>query len=239
MCLACGSLFTLPADAKFPIRVDFRRMLERFVALLNARPIEKPAKVLGISVPDTDASNAAFSMILAARSPLLVNHSLRTFALGMTDARRHDFDIDQEAAFIASMLHDIALLPREGEDLDKTFEETSADLARVLAKAHRFSDARSENIAQAILLHAGQAPPDKPDIAFVMVGARQDVFGPNREELSDMDLKELERQVPRLHFRRSFLAVMRDYVSRTRNPGWTSDFVENPPRRFLENRWSE
>lgn len=239
MCLACGTHLTLPADAPMPTRADFKRILRRVLSPVWTFCSEKAADILGVSLPDTEAAKAALTVMQAARSPVLLNHSLRTFVLGMTDARRRNLAIDAEAAFIASMLHDIALLPQHAGNPDKTFEENGALLAEELARRHDFSDSRAGNISASILLHAGQAPDKEPDIAFVMIGARQDVFGPSQGELSDADLGRLESQVPRLDFRLWFSAILRDHVMRSRNPGWTSDFVEETPIRFWENRWSQ
>lgn len=198
-----------------------------------------PAAIVGIRIPDSDVSVAAMSLAQSAASPVLFNHSLRTFVLGMIDARTRALKVDEEACFVSSILHDLALLPQHSGNLMKSFEENGAEIARTFSLKHGFSADRAEIVAKAILLHAGQARGMGADIEFVMVGAGLDVFGPSPEQLSDDQISAVERDVPRLIFKTKFLSLLNDHVSRTNKPTWTTAFVKEPPPQFLMNRWSE
>jgi hypothetical protein len=198
-----------------------------------------PGEILGVRIPDTDVAVAATALAQSAMSPspALFNHCRRTFVLGMLDARKRALQVDEEACYVASILHDIALMPEHAGDLTKTFEDNGAQLAQTFVLARGFSADRADKVAKAILLHAGGAGGTGPDIEFVMQGAGQDVLGPEPEQLTDEQLAAIERAIPRLHFKEEFLALMKDHVERTKNPDWTADFVRW--QRFLLNRWSE
>jgi hypothetical protein len=247
MCVLCVQLNTRPS-ALFGPHLLFG-ITETLRSMMSARPqtsvivskplLATPAEVLGVRIPDSDVAVAAMDLAQAAMRPVLLNHCLRTFVLGMIDARKRVLQIDEEAAFVGSILHDIALVPEYAGDLMKTFEANGAELARTFVLTRGFTADRAEKIATAILLHAGHANGEGPDIEFVMVGAGQDVLGPSQEQLSDDELAATERAIPRLDFRAQFLALLKDHVKRTKNPTWTEDFVRNPWPNFLQNRWSQ
>jgi hypothetical protein len=207
---------------------------------LMPRPLlATPAEILGVRIPDTDVAVAATDLAQEAMRPsqALFNHCRRTFVLGMLNARKHYLQVDEEACYVASILHDIALMPKHAGDLTKTFEDNGAQLAQAFVLKHGFSADRADKVKDAILLHAGKAGGKGPDIEFVMQGAGQDVLGPEPDQLKDEQLTALEYAIPRLRFKEEFLALMKDHVRRTKNPCWTADFVRW--QRFLLNRWSE
>jgi HD domain len=198
-----------------------------------------PAEILGIRIPDSDVPVAAMALAQSAMPPVLLNHCLRTFLLGMIDVRKRTLQVDEEACFVSSILHDIALLPKYSGDVMKSFEDNGAEFARTFSLDRGFSADRADRVAEAIRLHAGNAEGKGPDIEFVMIGAAQDVFGPKPEQLSDDQVAAVEQAVPRLRFKAEFLSLLKDHLTRTKNPTWTARFVSDPPPNFLQNRWSQ
>lgn len=195
--------------------------------------------IIGICVPDTEMACCASKIMQQTGTPSLYNHCVRTFLLGMFDAGRRGLEIDEEVAFISSMLHGLALTePRHGNP-QKTFEENSADFARRFVLEGGFCAERAEKVALGILHHADSRPDADPDVALVMIGARQDVFGPAADELSKGLLQAVEDEVPRLDFKRSFVSTLKEHVARSEMPTWTESFVQTPPSSFYDNRWSE
>jgi hypothetical protein len=69
-----------------------------------------PREMAGVRIPDSDVSVAASVLMRAAAPPVLFNHCLRTYLLGMIDAGKRSLKIDDEAVFVASILHDLALV---------------------------------------------------------------------------------------------------------------------------------
>jgi HD domain len=217
-----------------------RSMTQPQAGIVIAKPLLAiPSEILNIRIPDSDVSVAAAALAQSAMPSVLFNHCLRTFLLGMIDARKRTLQIDEEAAFVSSILHDLALLAKYSRDVLKSFEENGAEFARAFSLDRGFSANRADKVAEAIRLHAGQADGMGPDIEFVMVGAAQDVFGPSQEQLSDDQVAAMEQAVPRLGFKAKFLSVLTEHVKRTKNPTWTAGFVSDPPAKFLNNRWSE
>lgn len=200
---------------------------------------EKVTTILEIRLPDSDVALAAQTMMQAASPPFLFNHCLRTFFLGMINARKKNLKVDEEAGFVGSILHDVALNSSHAGDPTNSFEENSSKVAEMLATKHQFSHHRAEMVVKAILYHAGKATGMGDDIEFVMVGAYQDVFGPTAEQVSDSELAAIERAAPRLGFKPNFISLLGDHVRRSKKPTWTADFVANPPSAFLANRWPE
>lgn len=195
--------------------------------------------IIGICVPDTEMASCASRIMQFSGTPSLYNHCVRTYLLGMFDAGRRQLEVDEEVVFISSMLHGLALTePRHG-DPQKTFEENSADFARRFVTEGGFSAERAEKVARGILHHADARPDPDPDVALVMIGAKQDVFGPAADELSKGLLQAIEDEVPRLDFKRSFVSTLREHVARSEMPSWTESFVQTPPASFYDNRWSE
>jgi hypothetical protein len=212
---------------------------------LMPRPLlTTPAEILGVRIPDTDVAVAAMDLAQEAMrpSPALFNHCRRSFVLGMIDARKRALKVDEEACYVAAMLHDIALMPEHAGDLTKTFEANGAELAETFVLARGFSADRADKVAKAILLHAGDADGLGPDIEFVMWGAGQDVLGPEPDQLTDQQVAAIEGAIPRLRFKEKFLALMKDHVNRTKTPTWTAAFARGEGdffQRFVHNRWSE
>jgi hypothetical protein len=199
------------------------------------------AEILGVRIPDTDVAVAATDLAQSAMapSPSLFNHCRRTFVLGMLNARKIGLKVDEEAGYVASILHDIALVPGHAGDLTKTFERNGAELAQAFVLRHGFSADRADKVFQAILLHASQAAGHGPDVEFVMQGAGEDLFG---EHLNPAEIAAVEGAIPRLRFKEKFLALMQDHVRRTKQPGWTKTFVSGEDgllEKFLQSPWSE
>ncbi|WP_299409989.1 hypothetical protein [uncultured Roseobacter sp.] len=193
-----------------------------------------PKTIAGVRLPDTELAKDAVLIMLRSVPQTLFNYCLRTFVLGMIDARRRGLHVDVDVVFQASILHDLCLSPVYPGNPEKTFEENSGEFAAAFARASGISDRRAERIYQAILLHAGKAAGRSPDIEFVMHGARQDVVGPKPEELSDAQIQEIESALPRLEFKSEFLSILSDHVSRTNNPDWTTDFLAQTPPHFQD-----
>jgi HD domain len=216
----------------------------QILAFIPQPLLAAPAEVLGVRIPDSDVAVAAtdFAQAAMSPSPALFNHCRRSFVLGMIDARKRALKVDEEACYVAAMLHDIALMPEHAGDLTKTFEANGAELAETFVLARGFSADRADKVAKAILLHAGDADGMGPDIEFVMWGTGQDVLGPQPDQLTDQQLAAIEGAIPRLRFKEKFLALMKDHVNRTKTPTWTAAFARGEGdffQRFVHNRWSE
>ena len=77
------------------------------------------------AIPETAAAAAAADLASAAAPPYLLNHSYRTFLFGRCLVPAGD--VDDEAAFVASMLHDLGLT--DEHQTEKEFAHSGAELA--------------------------------------------------------------------------------------------------------------
>ena len=125
-----------------------------------------PGTIAGVRIPDTQLAKDSALLMRSTAPPSLYNHCLRTFVLGMISATKQRLEIDEEMAFHASILHDLALTEAYHGDLRLSFEENSAHFAAAFARAAGVSDERADNVFRAILLHAGKAEREPPDVAF-------------------------------------------------------------------------
>jgi HD domain len=238
MCTLCNTVLFLREFLSGLAGLAALSMIGRPVLDAVAADSRLPPEMLGVRIPDSDVAVAAAALMQTAAPLFLFNHCLRTFLLGMIDAHKRSLNVDHEVVFVASILHDLALVPQYAGDLKKSFEENGAEFAEALVMKHGFSADRADKVMKAVLLHAGQAGGMGPDIEFVMVGAAQDVFGPTVQQLSDDELAAMERAVLRLGFKMEFVLALRDHVSRSKKPTWTADFASQPPPGFMNNRWS-
>lgn len=202
---------------------------------------ELPKEILGVRIPDSDLARGA-SLVMAEAAPAaLYNHCLRTYVLGALHYGAQRATWDEEAAFVASILHDIGLLEAYAPDPYRSFEENGASFAQKLVEEGGFTPDRADLVYKGILLHAGRAGGERPDVQLVMIGAKRDVFGPTPEELSDESLAALEQAVPRAAFKDWFPYIVHGHLCRSKKPTWTAKIVHPDDSRYgalRDNRWS-
>jgi hypothetical protein len=124
------------------------------------------------ALPIGETVEAVVAFATAACPIVLMHHNYRTFRFGRMLI---DEDLDVEAAFIASMLHDIGLVdPHIGTT---SFEHVGADVAARFLEAHLWLIDRIRLVEQAIIRHVELAPLDIPEMRVVQAGAALDVAG--------------------------------------------------------------
>lgn len=200
-----------------------------------------PHVIAGIAIPATVLARKTRAVVEAAAPPALVNHSLRAFVLAGLKASHVGVPLDSELVFIACLLHDLGLTQAHMGDPTQVFEKNSVAFAGPFLRQNGYDETRIATVSRGILLHAGDAGGEPPDIVAIMHGAAQDLFGPDPQAVSDAALLAIERAVPRLAFKSAFPAILNAHIDRVEPSGWgwTKDFVEAPPPTFFDNRWSE
>jgi hypothetical protein len=136
-------------------------------------------------------------------SPVLLNHSYRTYMFGMALAALMNLDLDDELLFAATMLHDVGLSgPRQSED----FTLAGARAARDVADAVGLSSAATTTVCDAITLHhsPGVTLDDGPVAYLLSAGAGIDVLGLRSWKLPPALLEDAVMNWPRLGFKREF-----------------------------------
>ena len=100
--------------------------------------------------PTSALASAAQHEARSRLSPALLNHSYRTYALGVALGALANIGVDRELLFAAAMLHDTGLA-RPVDSVDFTF--ASAHVATHVAETVGLSTAATQTIRTAITLH--------------------------------------------------------------------------------------
>jgi len=188
-----------------------------------------PGEVAGIRLPRTRLCASAFELCRSLAPAFLVNHCLRTYVFGALHAARHRISFQAESAFVAAVLHDLGLLPSVAT-AKGSFEVDGADRAERLVRGSGASDEEARTVWRAIVMHDMRfAIPvhESPEAQLVAFGAGADVVGPDEDMVSAVQRREVIAAVPRLDFKRQFIALAADHCQRkpgAQNGTWLESF---------------
>lgn len=165
---------------------------------------------MDLTRPTTPVADAAAALAAEACAPFLLHHSHRTFHYGMlfVDPR----EVDAEAAFVASMLHDLGLT--DAHRSEKGFDDVGAELACRFLEERDWERDRIRLVEQAILRHTCLEPNEAPEHRVVQAGAALDVAGVPPEMLDTAAAREMLRSFPRLDFGTAMRDAFLDEVRR-------------------------
>jgi len=158
-------------------------------------------RVEDILPPDSAIALEALSLCREASPLFLLNHCLRSyFWARLLDDR--DQKVDQEALFVATMLHDLGLAPghRLGcYDNDECFSAVGAREAEAMALRHSWEEDRARRTADAIALHLNVVIHDHhgPEARLVRLGSGADAAGLGMSRLHPHQKEEVLRRYPR------------------------------------------
>ncbi|HEY6325019.1 MAG TPA: HD domain-containing protein [Candidatus Cybelea sp.] len=191
----------------------------QFIATLTTAATVPAAKlrggaIAGVPIPASAFAAEATAIAIAAESPEVFAHSLRTFLFAELLARASGIEHDAEAVYVASILHDAGLSPRYMSDR-RRFEVDGAFLALDLCKKYNLAGARSNIIWDAVALHdQGEIARFKqPEVALVNAGVATD-FGAHLDTLKKDDIVAVLLAAPRSNFVPVFLNTVAAYVKR-------------------------
>jgi hypothetical protein len=162
--------------------------------------------------PDSAIAREAVALTEACCPPYLLNHSLRAYFW----ARLLDDDarpFDDEALFVALMLHDWGLTERwrlKGQS-PHCFTAVGAAAVEDLAARHHWSDARARLAAEAITLHLNVTVGDEhgKEAQMVRAGSGGDVAGLGLGALARDRIEEVVGRYPRLGLKSEIVGALR------------------------------
>ena len=169
-------------------------------------------RVEDILPPDSAIALEALSMCREASPLFLLNHCLRSyFWARLLDER--DEKIDQEALFVATMLHDLGLAPdhRLGcYDTDECFSAVGAREAKEMAHRHNWDEARADKTANAIALHLNVVIDDRhgPEARLLRMGSGADTAGLGLSRLHPHQIEEVLRRYPRHGLKEGLVPIL-------------------------------
>ncbi len=158
-------------------------------------------RVEDILPPDSAIAGEALALCREASPLFLLNHCLRAyFWARLLDDR--DEAVDQEALFVAMMLHDLGLTPDHRlncYNADECFTAVGAREAEAMARRYGWEDSRARRTADAIALHLNVVVHDHhgPEARLVRLGSGADVAGLGMKRLSPQQIDEVLRRYPR------------------------------------------
>ncbi|HSM45037.1 MAG TPA: HD domain-containing protein [Acidimicrobiia bacterium] len=144
-----------------------------------------------------------------AGDPFIVSHSYRTFLFGLISVGHVP---DEEAAFVASILHDIGLT--SSYISDRGFEKVGAATASRLLTEHGWTDHRTQTVIDAIVDHTNPTPNEVPESRVVQAGAAFDVAGIPDSLMSDDRVGEVLDRYPRTDFPQQILEAYWQEIER-------------------------
>ena len=200
-------------------RVPTPTLVARMLKIELGGVLRRCARALGIhrptalgledlAAPDTPLCLDATAFARRAESPLLFNHSLRSYLFGVAVGRHLGIAVDLELLYLAAILHDVGLCPAHAGP--GSFEVRGAAVARDYLLAAGLSPGRADRVHEAIARHAtvGLADRGPPELALVHFGAGVDVIGYHAEDVHASTREAIVARHPRLAFKRDFGALM-------------------------------
>jgi hypothetical protein len=152
-------------------------------APMNAAPLpEDPFRF-----PSTELANHARELLERHATPLIQNHSLRSYLFAQAVAEkgglRAGADYDGELVFLICVLHDIGLTDEANGD--QRFEVDGADYAARFLEEHRASDEWVDAVWDGIAMHATPTFREspvfsqrrRPEINIACTGVGADILG--------------------------------------------------------------
>ncbi len=156
------------------------------------------------AIPDSPVAQAAAALLDEAAEAYLIGHSYRTYLFGTKLVPSSEIDL--EAAFVASLFHDIGLTDALGGG--KSFELVGADVAARFLESRGWSLDRIRLVEKAIIRHTELEPHDSLECRIVQVGAALDVAGVPANALETEIVQGILVEYPRTGFVES---IKRDY----------------------------
>src|SRR5262249_12919561 len=108
--------------------------------------------IASIIVPDSQLAKEAAEVLHEYGSPLLWNHSHRSFLFGALFGRQENVMYDPELLYISALFHDLGLTSQYRSP-DKRFEIDGANAARSFLEQHGIPHEATRLVWDAIALH--------------------------------------------------------------------------------------
>jgi hypothetical protein len=196
---------------------------------LTGRTILATRVLAGVTVPDTPLVANAIHLARANSTPYLFNHSMRSWLFAEAIAQRDGAEHDSEVLAVATLLHDLGLMPGYSGPL--RFEVEGANAAREFARKQGVSEPRARLIWDGVALNSTPSIGlyKEPEVALCTTGIGLDWGGWGYDTLLKSQIDEIVDAFPRLQMKKQFT---RDVCSIVR--GRSSTTYDNFARDFGE-----
>src|SRR3954470_21382215 len=141
-----------------------------------------------LRVPDSRAAQAADALAAEGQSVSLTNHGVRSYGFGALLGLRERRAFDAEVLYVASILHDIGLMP--AFDRGGRFEDDGDAVTRELLAEVGWAPARAERAGRAVRDHwDGPANEDEVESLLLAYGTSVDVSGWRLDDFTSATLE--------------------------------------------------
>ncbi len=195
------------------LRLEVSGVMRRVARSLGVRrPVAMTLEQL--EIPGSDLAMRATSFARSLEPDFVFHHSVRTYLYGVAVGHHLGLRPDRELLYVASILHDVGLMPEHDGDGD--FELQGARVAHELVLEEGLDEVRAALVHESIALHtsAGIAGGREPEIALTHYGAGLDVIGLRREDVADTTHDAIVAAWPREQFKERFSAILDDQAAR-------------------------
>lgn len=160
-------------------------------------------------LPTGATADAVVAFAGSACPPVLMQHNYRTFRFGRTFVTD---DLDEEVAFVASMLHDIGLV--DAHLGTTSFELVGAEVAARFLESQGWPIHRIRLVEQAIIRHVELVSADSPEMRVVQAGAAFDVAGFPFEAIRWSTTEDIVAAHPRTSMAQDIQRMLLDEIGR-------------------------
>lgn len=192
-----------------------------------------PSRMLaGVTVPDTPLVSSAIDLARENSKPYLFNHSMRSWLFAEAMAQARNSSHDPEVLAVATLLHDLGLMPAFRGPL--RFEVEGANAAREFARKQGMSESRAQLIWDGVALNSTPSIGlhKEVEVALCTTGIGLDWGGWGYETLSQSQIDEIVDAFPRLQMKTQFT---RDVCSIVQERSTTTydNFLRDFGERFV------
>lgn len=199
-----------------------RQVITAFASGLPARltwRLTDGAKILArldldSTPPDSALVRKTSEFVSQTHDPWLVGHCVRTWAFGRLFAQVDGLAVDDEALYVASMLHDVALTETyriSGADSCQCFAVHGAHLAKETLSGFGADESMATTVRDAIGWHLNAVVPEAagPEAVALNAGAALDVVGLRASAIGRAAAAQVVSDEPRDGFVDGLVATLR------------------------------
>lgn len=216
-------------------RADFLNSMSAIVAVVpfGGNVSATPSSVAGIRIPDTALAHDAHDVAFGSEPVEIYYHSLRSFLFAELIARARKADHDEEAVYVAAILHDTGLSPKYMSDGNR-FEIDGANLSREVLKRHDVTGSRAETVWDAISFHDSEFSQWKGDVPKIVADGVGADFGFYVDTMQRDEVIAVLQAAPRTNFSPVFLKAVAEIGRRKPNATGTC-FVTDVAHGMVPN----
>ena len=190
---------------------QLRQLMLRLGGEIDSHDLEQ------LRVPDSSAADAADALAAEGQPMTLTNHGLRSYGFGALLGIREGRAFDAEVFYVASILHDIGLMP--AFDRGGRFEDDGDAVTRELLSEVGWEPARAERAGKAVRDH-WHGPENEADVESLLLayGTSGDVSGWRLDDFTSATLEAFLDAAPRCGFKEHFVELVEGKIARGGDP---------------------